>query len=91
MPVGSLKPNAFGLYDTLGNAAEWTLDCQSIGYRDTPTDGSANQRGGCGSRIARGGSWFAGEKDTRLSARLVLPVAQRNEMTGFRVVREVGQ
>lgn len=89
LPVGSLQPNAFGLYDVIGNVAEWTLDCMNLSYLDAPADGSAWSRGICSSRMTRGGSWFTGSKDIRLSARFSLKNGDRNDFTGFRVVRKV--
>ncbi len=88
-PVASFLPNAFGLYDYLGNVAEWTLDCMSLTYVDAPADGSANNRGLCNSRVTRGGSWFSGARESRLSARFNLKAGDRNDFTGFRVVREL--
>src|SRR5579862_6962215 len=32
-PVGSMKPNDLGLYDTRGNVAQWTLGDDSKPYR----------------------------------------------------------
>jgi len=43
-PVGTYRPNAFGLHDMLGNVREWTQDCWNGHYKGAPTDGSA-----CGS------------------------------------------
>ncbi len=88
-PVGSFLPNAFGLYDYLGNVAEWTLDCMSLSYVDSPVDGSANNRGLCNSRTTRGGSWFSGARESRLTARFNLKTGDRNDFTGFRVLREL--
>ena len=56
-PVGSFAPNAFGLYDVLGNVYEWTQDCSNGSYAGAPTNGSAWQSGDCGRRVLRGGSW----------------------------------
>jgi formylglycine-generating enzyme required for sulfatase activity len=89
LPVGSLRPNAFGLHDVVGNVAEWTLDCMNLSYLDAPVDGSAWSRGICSSRMTRGGSWFTGSRDIRLPARFNLKNGDRNDFTGFRVVRKV--
>jgi formylglycine-generating enzyme required for sulfatase activity len=91
LPVGSLQANAFGLHDVIGNVAEWTLDCMNLSYLDAPADGGAWGRGICSSRITRGGSWFTGTREVRLPARFNLKNGDRNDFTGFRVVRTVDE
>jgi formylglycine-generating enzyme required for sulfatase activity/serine/threonine protein kinase len=89
LPAGSFQPNAFGVYDAVGNVAEWTLDCMNLSYLDAPADGSAWGRGICSSRMTRGGSWVTGTKEIRLPARFNLKAGDRNDFTGFRLVRAV--
>jgi len=89
LQVGTFKANAFGVYDVVGNVAEWTLDCMNLSYLDAPGDGSAWGRGICSSRMTRGGSWFTGSREVRLPARFNLKNGDRNDFTGFRVVRKV--
>jgi formylglycine-generating enzyme required for sulfatase activity/serine/threonine protein kinase len=91
MPVGSLAANKFGLKDVLGNVAEWTMDCNTLNYRDAPSNGGPDMRGSCRQRVTRGGSWFSGPRDLRLSSRAVLRQDDSNDFTGFRVVRTVKQ
>ncbi len=55
--VGSFKANAFGLYDMLGNAWEWTEDCWHPSYTGAPGDGSAWMSKDCSKHVIRGGSW----------------------------------
>ncbi len=89
VPVGVFPPNRAGLFDVIGNVAEWTADCLNLSYLDAPTDGSAWTRGICSSHMTRGGSWVTGSRDIRLSSRFNLKNGDRNDFTGFRVVREI--
>ncbi len=88
-PAGYFAANAMGVYDMVGNVAEWTRDCMNLSYLDAPADGSAWERGLCSSRMTRGGSWFSGSAEIRLPARFALRNGESNDFTGFRVVREV--
>jgi formylglycine-generating enzyme required for sulfatase activity/predicted Ser/Thr protein kinase len=90
-PVGSFKPNAFGLYDMLGNAAEWVRDCWHDSYQGAPADGSAWLNGDCSERDLRGGSWFTAPSVVSLSARNRFADAYRSNSVGFRLVREIRQ
>ena len=88
-PVGSFRANKFGLYDTIGNVSEWTADCMNLSYVDAPVDGSAWGKGICSSHMTRGGSWITGSKEIRLPARFNLKNGDRNDFTGFRIVRTI--
>lgn len=87
--IGQFEPNAFGLHDVVGNVAEWTGDCMNLSYLGAPVDGSAWGRGICSQHMTRGGSWVTGTRDIRLPARFNLMNGDRNDFTGFRVVRKV--
>jgi formylglycine-generating enzyme required for sulfatase activity len=61
-PVGSFKPNAFGVYDTAGNVTQWVEDRWNSTYDGAPQDGSAWETGDQLRRVMRSGSWFNGPK-----------------------------
>jgi formylglycine-generating enzyme required for sulfatase activity/predicted Ser/Thr protein kinase len=88
-PVGSFQPNAFGLYDMLGNAFEWVQDCWHADYRGAPTNGSAWLGGDCTQRDMRGGSWFTVPSLVSVTARNHFEDSYRSNSVGFRLVREV--
>jgi len=90
LPTGILGANKFGVKDMIGNAAEWTQDCNTLNLRDAPTDGSTDSRGSCNQRVVRGGSWFSGSADLRYAARLMQRRGDSNDFTGLRVVRKIG-
>jgi formylglycine-generating enzyme required for sulfatase activity len=88
-PVGSYKPNAFGLYDTSGNAAEWVEDCWNENYRGAPNDAVAWTAGQCRLRVLRGGAYDSPAKAIRSTARFRYDTDVRYSANGFRLVREL--
>ena len=88
-PVGLFEPNAFGVYDVLGNVREWTQDCWNESYRGAPSDGSAWQSGDCSERVQRGGSWIDSLTPLRSAFRIGYVSDEWGRLTyiGFRVAR----
>jgi formylglycine-generating enzyme required for sulfatase activity len=89
LPVGSYKPNAFGLYDTAGNAAEWVEDCWNDDYKGAPSDGSAWTKGNCQLRVLRGGSFDSQASYVQSAARFRYDYDVPYSANGFRVLREM--
>jgi formylglycine-generating enzyme required for sulfatase activity len=87
-PVGSFKPNVFGLYDMHGNAWEWVEDCWRNSYQGAPLDGSAwaiacpDER-----RVVRGGSWGYDPRSLRAAFRFRYTPVNRDNYIGFRLAR----
>jgi formylglycine-generating enzyme required for sulfatase activity len=92
-PVGSFKPNAFGVHDIIGNVWEWTADCYQAPYPAAPAapaDGSAVQASStCEKRVARGGSWITRPSRQRASFRGRDPEDALYSFFGMRVARDL--
>jgi formylglycine-generating enzyme required for sulfatase activity len=86
-PVGSFKPNGYGLYDMAGNVGQWVQDCFHGDYSGAPTDGSAWTSGDCSHRVVRGGSWVDRPPFSRSAHRLSFSTVFRISNLGFRVGR----
>src|SRR5690348_5644027 len=85
-PVGSFKPNPFGLYDVSGDVWQWVQDCYHRDYNGAPTDGSAWISGAdCSLRVDRGGSWVTGRDTARVAERGSYDENNRNYSRGIRV------
>lgn len=88
-PVAHYAANAFGLYDMVGNVAEWTHDCWHDSYRRAPGNGSAWVNPGCTKRVARGASWASSPDQARSAYRAPVDADSSNGRLGFRIVREL--
>ncbi len=90
-PVGTRKPNAFGLYDMLGNVWERTEDCWTPHYEEAPVNGAARLDGDCDFRVVRGGSWVNWPRFLRPAYRFRYNTTSRYEFVGLRVARGLDQ
>jgi formylglycine-generating enzyme required for sulfatase activity len=86
-PVGSFKPNGFGLYDMHGNVWEWCEDAWHDNYKGAPMDGSAWVQADDSRRVVRGGSWGSGPQSLRAANRSRDAADDRGNSIGFRLAR----
>ncbi len=77
-PVGMYQPNAFGLYDTIGNVWEWC--------RDNRRD---KQEAREGEAIARGGSYFSPAINARAAIRFGCQPSFVSETHGLRPIHKL--
>jgi formylglycine-generating enzyme required for sulfatase activity len=85
LPVGSFKPNSFGLYDMHGNIGEWCWDWNVEYQPESATDPAGAASGYY--RVFRGGSWNHSAENLRSARRNGNTPSAQGYYLGFRVVR----
>jgi formylglycine-generating enzyme required for sulfatase activity len=86
--AGSYPPNAYGLYDMVGNAWEWVNDWFEDGYYSrSPSENPTGPAAGL-SRVMRGGSWRPYPRVFRVSNRGRGQPDRTSYYVGFRCARD---
>jgi len=86
-PVGTKKPNGYGIYDMSGNVLEWVSDWyRSDYYKTSPKANPPGPEKGL-QRILRGGSWDSHLIEVRTATRNSRQPDYKDFMIGFRCAR----
>ena len=84
LPVGSFKPNPWGLYDIYGNVGEWCFDYYGDYATSNQTDPAGPDSGT--RRVYRGGGWNDFGKNLRSAYRAAMQQSSSAYNVGLRLV-----
>jgi len=87
--TGSYQPNAFGIYDMIGNAAEWCSDWYEENYYSRSSDKNPSGPDSGKEKVIRGGGWMTPPFFCRISCRGSFKWNLSNQQIGFRCARSL--
>jgi formylglycine-generating enzyme required for sulfatase activity len=80
-PVGSLRPNPWGLFDVYGNVMEWCQD-KAVGFEPGSTERESH-------RVMRSGTYRHIKRENRSAKRFDYPPIVHYSFLGLRVARSI--